>query len=156
MADAQYDDADQHRIIAAKERIATCQTKLDRYRAALEAGTDPAVVQQWITQVQAEKAVAEADLRQLTGRRTMTHEEINTVVEALSGIAAILRSAGPMDKADIYRQLGLRLTYQPGLRSIRAEASPDGSCTKVCPRGDLNPHVWHPCAAWVFMRFTLA
>jgi site-specific DNA recombinase len=78
MADAQHDDADQHRIIVAREKISTCQTKLDRYRAALDAGTDPTLVQQWIAQVQAEKALAKADLRRTTGRRTMTAEQINT------------------------------------------------------------------------------
>jgi site-specific DNA recombinase len=78
MADAQHDDAEQHRVIAAREKISTCQTKPDRYRTALDAGTDPVLAQQWITQVQAGKAVAEADLRQLTGRRTMTADEINT------------------------------------------------------------------------------
>lgn len=67
------------------------QTKLDRYRAALDAGTDPVLVQQWITQVQAEKAVAEADLRRSTGRRTMTADEINTLVEDIAGFATILR-----------------------------------------------------------------
>lgn len=72
LADAQHDDADQRRVIAAREKINTCQTKLDRYRAALDAGTDPVLVQQWITQVQAEKAVAEADLRRITDRRTTT------------------------------------------------------------------------------------
>lgn len=140
MADAQHDDADQHRVIAAREKINTCQTKLDRYRAALDAGTDPVLVQQWITQVQAEKAVAEADLRRITGRRTMTADEINTLVEAMAGIATILRQAELADKAEVYRQLGIKLTYKPGLRLIQAEASPNGSCTKVCPEGDLNPH----------------
>jgi hypothetical protein len=48
--------------------------------------------------------------------------------------------ADPADKADVYRQLGIKLTYQPDLRLIQAEASPDGSCTQMCPRGDLNPH----------------
>ncbi|MGE5829880.1 MAG: hypothetical protein ACM30G_16180, partial [Micromonosporaceae bacterium] len=105
----------------------------------MEAGTDPALARRWITRVQAVRAIAEADLRQLTGRRTMTPGEINTAVEALSGIARILRSADPMDKADIYRQLALKLTYEPGLRLIKAEADPNGSCTKVCRRPELNP-----------------
>ena len=30
--------------------------------------------------------------------------------------------ADPADKAEIYSQLGLRLTYQPGQRIVRAEA----------------------------------
>jgi hypothetical protein len=141
MADAQHDDADQHRGLAAREKIKTCQTKLDRYRAALDAGTDPAQVQQWITQVQAEKAVAEADLRRITGRRTMTPNEINTLVEAMSGIATILRQADPTDKAEVYRQLGIKLTFTPGLRLIQAEASPNRSCTKVCP-AIIMPLTW--------------
>jgi hypothetical protein len=136
LADAQHDPADQQRIAAAQQKIATCLTKLDRYRAALEAGTDPAIVQQWITQVQAEKAGAEAELRQLTGRHTMTSDEINTVIDALAGIATILRTADPADKAEVYRQLGLRLTYKPGPRIITAEANPSGSCTSLCPRMD--------------------
>lgn len=140
MADAQHDDADQHRVAAARQKISTCQTKLDRYRAALDAGTDPVLVQQWITQIQAEKAVAEADLRRSTGRRTMTADEINTLVEGIASFATILRQADPADKAEIYRQLGIKLTYKPGLRLIQAEASPSGSCTKMCPEADLNPY----------------
>jgi hypothetical protein len=70
----------------------------------------------------------------------MTPAEIQTVVEALSGIANVLRTADPVDKAQVYQQLGLKLTYKPGLRIIEAEANPDGSCTSLCPRGDLNPH----------------
>ena len=140
MADAQHDDTDQHRRAAAREKINTCRTKLDRYRAALDAGTDPALVQQWITQVQAEKAVADADLRRITGRRIMTTDEINTLVEAMSGIATILRKADPTDKAEVYWQLGIKLTYKPGLRLIQAEASPSGSCTKVCPEIDTNQY----------------
>jgi hypothetical protein len=49
----------------------------------------------------------------------MTPEEINTVVEALAGIARILSTADPVDNTEVYRQLGLRLTYEPGPRVIR-------------------------------------
>ncbi|WP_233605794.1 hypothetical protein [Micromonospora sp. Llam0] len=131
IADAKHNDADQQHIAVAREKLAIIQTKLDRYRAALEAGTDPALVQQWTTQVQAETATAEAELRQVTGRRAMTPAEIQTVVEELSGIANVLRTADPVDKAQVYQQLGLRLTYKPGLRIIEAEANPDGSCTEL-------------------------
>jgi hypothetical protein len=134
MVAAQHDDTEQHRIITAREKIATCDSKLGKYRAALEAGTDPALVQQWINQVQAERAIAEAELRQLTGRRAMTADEIQTIVEALSGIAAILKTAEPGDKAEVYRQLGLNLKYEPGPRKIKVEATPNGSCSSLCPR----------------------
>ena len=55
----------------------------------------------------------------------------------------------------VYRQLGLRLTYEPGPRLIKAEARPDGSCTKVCRRGELNPLFQHTCWEQVCMRGTV-
>jgi DNA invertase Pin-like site-specific DNA recombinase len=58
----------------------------------------PGPRQQWITQVQAEKAVAEAELRRITGRHIMTADEINTLVEAMAGMAAILRKRTPRIK----------------------------------------------------------
>ncbi len=140
MADSQHNGPDQYKVQAARDKITACNNKLGRYRAALEAGTDPALVQQWIAETQAEKAVAESALRATDGRRGMTTDEIRTIVEAMSGIAAILKAAHPADKAELYRELGLRLTYEPGPRLIKAEASPSRSCTKMCPRGDLNPH----------------
>jgi hypothetical protein len=43
------------------------------------------------------------------------------VVTALSDLLIVLRRADPADKAEIYTQLGLRLTYEPSDRTIRAE-----------------------------------
>ncbi|NJP35172.1 zinc ribbon domain-containing protein [Micromonospora thermarum] len=140
IADAQHDDVDQQAIKAARETLATCATRLDRYRAALDSGADPTVVSRWIADVQAEQVIAEANLRCLTGRRTMGPDEIHRVVEALGTIAAVLRDADPADKALIYRELGFTLTYRPTTRTVSAQAAPSGSCTRLCPRGDLNPH----------------
>lgn len=85
-------------------------------RVTITTSTDgrAAILQQWIVETQAEKAVAETALRAADGRRGMTTEEIRTLVEAMSGIAAILKAAHPADKAELYRELGLRLTYEPG------------------------------------------
>ncbi|WP_123809680.1 hypothetical protein [Micromonospora globispora] len=47
---------------AARATIADCDAKLERYRAALDAGADPAVVIGWIVQTQAERTRVEADL----------------------------------------------------------------------------------------------
>ncbi|MEV6692210.1 zinc ribbon domain-containing protein [Micromonospora sp. NPDC051196] len=124
MAEAQHDDIDQQAIKAARETLATCATRLDRYRAALDSGTDPTIVSRWIADVQAEQVTAEATLRRLTGRRTMTPDEIHHMVKALGDMAAVLRDADPADKALIYRELGLTLTYRPTARTVSAQANP--------------------------------
>jgi site-specific DNA recombinase len=51
---------------AAKRVLADCDRRLGRYRAALEAGTDPGVVGQWIAEVTAARHAAEATLDSLT------------------------------------------------------------------------------------------
>ncbi|MBM0228267.1 hypothetical protein [Micromonospora sp. ATA51] len=107
--------------------------------AALDSGADPAVVSRWIADVLAEQVTADAKLRRLNGRQTMSPDEIRHIVETLGNITAVLRDANPADRALIYRELGLNLTYRPTARTVSAQANPSGSCTKLCPRGDLNP-----------------
>jgi hypothetical protein len=55
----------------------------------------------------------------------MTRGQIASIVTALGDILAVLKAADPADKAEIYSQLGPRLTYQPGQRLVRAEAHLD-------------------------------
>ncbi|MGH3904679.1 MAG: hypothetical protein ACRDTE_10885 [Pseudonocardiaceae bacterium] len=43
----------------------------------------------------------------------MTRDEIRSLVDALGNIRTVLTDTDPDDKAEIYQQLGLRLTYQP-------------------------------------------
>ena len=40
--------------------------------------------------------------------------DIKSIVEKLADIARVLADADPADKAEIFRQLGLKLTYHPG------------------------------------------
>jgi hypothetical protein len=130
-----------------REEITACDRQLDQYRATLDAGGDPAVVGQWITETQARKLSAETRLRacQATGPAPgrMTKEEIAAVVDSLTGLMDVLRNANPADKADIYAGFSLRMTYHPGPgpRTVTVSVEPGRSCTKgSCPRGDLNPH----------------
>jgi hypothetical protein len=51
------------------EIINECDAKLERYRAALDAGADPAVVTGWLAQTQTDRARAEADLDANAGSR---------------------------------------------------------------------------------------
>ncbi|MEV7008413.1 zinc ribbon domain-containing protein [Streptosporangium sp. NPDC051022] len=98
---------------AASQRISECDRKLAQHRAALEVGADPVLVTQWMAETQAQRAAAQAQLRQTGARRCMTREEINTVMNALGNLVQVMQEADPVDKAEIYAQIGLRLTYRP-------------------------------------------
>lgn len=52
----------------------------------------------------------------------MSQTEIANLVQALGDIVTVLHDADPTDKAEVYRQLGLRLTYHPDTQTVRAEA----------------------------------
>lgn len=54
----------------------------------------------------------------------MSHIEITRLVRTLGDIVTVLNHADPADKAEVYRQLGLRLIYHPDTKTVRAEANP--------------------------------
>ncbi|WP_406079026.1 hypothetical protein [Micromonospora sp. NBC_00858] len=122
MTDAQPPNQPPPLAAAAQTIITECDAKLERYRAALDAGADPAVVTEWISQTQAERARAEADLHTHSSNRPrrMSRTEIKDLVQALGDIATVRRDADPTDKAEVYQRLGLRLTYQPETQTVRA------------------------------------
>lgn len=108
---------------AARRVIADCDAKLATHRAALEAGTGPGLITQWITETQARQAKAEAELRTASkgpGAR-MSRDAIARLVRSIKDLAAVVRQAEPEDKAEIYRQLGVRLRYDSGKHKVLAE-----------------------------------
>jgi site-specific DNA recombinase len=139
LIEAQDDHQDQDvlaHLAEAKRIITECDQRLARYRAALEAGTDPALIARWTTEVNATRAAAQTQLRNATSRtRRMTEEEISSMVAALGSILDVLREANPADKAKIYGGVGLRLTFHPGQNKVTAEAKPQAISTKVRVRG---------------------
>ena len=128
-----------HEEAAAK--IAEYDRKLAQYRAALDAGADPAAVAAWITDTEAEKARHELGRRQpAVSQRRMSETEIKAIIARLTDLARVLHDADPDDKAEVSRQLGLRLTYHPGRKLVEAKVIPTRFWVfRQCPRGDLNP-----------------
>ena len=124
---------------AARAVIADCNAKLVTHRAALEAGADSTLVTQWIAETQARRARAEAEIRTASkgpGAR-MSRDEIARLVRSISDLAAVIQQAEAEDKAEIYRQLGLRLTYVPAQATVRAEVTLDPTNDKT-PRSTSN------------------
>ncbi|MFI7662754.1 hypothetical protein ACIBTW_28140 [Micromonospora parva] len=146
MADAQPLNHPPTTGTTAQAIITECDAKLERYRGA---GADPAVVTGGIAQTQAERARAEADLRAVAGStpRLMSRAEITALVTALGSITTVLRDADSADKAEVYRQLGLRLAYRPETQTVRAAI--DLSAHRgamVCVRGGIRTLVRDTCA----------
>ena len=65
----------------------------------------------------------------------MTKDQIAAIVNQMASLAQLLANAEASDRAEVYRQLGLRLTCQYGSRPVKAEARPDQACTRDGVRG---------------------
>jgi hypothetical protein len=90
----------------------------------------------------------------------MSRDQLAAVVNGLGNLLDVLGSAAPEDKAEVYRRLGLRLTYDAARRVVIAESDPWKGATgreptspseppdrvgkSKCRRGDFNPH--YTCA----------
>ncbi|WP_229073348.1 hypothetical protein [Actinoplanes sp. DH11] len=72
----------------------------------------------------------------------MTEDQLNAIAAAFKDLLRLIQGADPRDRAELYSRIGLRMTYQPGQETLKAEVVSDdfGRVYNVCPRGDLNPH----------------
>jgi site-specific DNA recombinase len=140
---AQLDDpAARARAEAASARIADYDAQISRYRASLDAGGDPGVIGPWIAETQAKKVTAQAEIRTVTGRRQLNRDDIAAVVAAFADLAQVIREADPADKAELYAQLKLTLTYRPDQRLVEATVKPGLDMRKgFVSEGGLEP----PC-----------
>jgi hypothetical protein len=135
------DDTTRAQIEHAERTLADCKQRLARYRAALEAGTDPAVIAQWSAEVQAEQARAANDLQR--ARQTHTppsRDELENLIREAGDLVTILANADATDRSGLNAALGLRLTYEPDRRKVVVECRPDGERLgkSSCRRGDCN------------------
>jgi site-specific DNA recombinase len=109
---------------AVRAKIAEYDAEISQYRESLKAGGDPAVVGPWIAETQARKVAAQAQIRAATGRRQMSRDEIAAVVTAFGDLVQVVHEADAADKADIYAQLGITLTYRPDRQLVEATVKP--------------------------------
>ena len=106
--------------------LAGCDARLARYQATLDAGGDPQTIAEWTRQVKAERAAALARDATQTLRnpsRRLTDDDIRALITALGNLRDVIRDARPAEKAAIYDQLDLKVTFKPGEAKIRAEVT---------------------------------
>jgi len=53
--------------------------------------------------------------------RPLTEDDIRALIAALGNLRDVIHNAGPAEKAAIYDQLDLKVTFKPGQAKIRAE-----------------------------------
>ena len=131
------DDAAEARAEAARRKIADCDQRLARYRQALDAGADAAVVASWMAEVQGERLRAESELGASVPGDQMTKEQIRSLVLRLRDIAAVLATADPKLKAEVYRELGVQVEYDPSQHLVSVSAGP---CATDRVGGGTFPH----------------
>jgi site-specific DNA recombinase len=113
-------------LLDAQHTMADCQRKLARYRAALEAGGDPALVNQWIAEITQQRHDAERRLRELraAGPRDLDPTQVRALLEEIGDLAAALEVADTQQRAQLYQELGISGLYQPVSRIVTVTADP--------------------------------
>src|SRR6266516_1009191 len=125
---------------AAQLALADCQRKLARHRAALEAGGDPEVINQWIAETIQQQRHAQHTLDQLRAASASQQQQVDpglvrALLEELGGLAAGLDLADPQQRAVFHQEMGISGLYQPADRIVLITAEPDMRRRTVRARG---------------------
>lgn len=135
------DEHAEARADAARRAIEACDSKLERHRAALEAGADPTIVAGWMAEVRGERLAAMQALAAASPQPTMTAADVRQLIDELGDIAGVLAVADPAAKAQVYADLGLRLTLEPSTKRVAVVAAP---CTSERVGGARGPSTTQP------------
>jgi site-specific DNA recombinase len=110
--------------------IAACDHRIAKYHQLLDNDVDPALVAAWITEAQRERRGIEAELSHEMPGKQLSVSQVKALVHALRDIVATLAAADPADKADLYRELGVSLRYDPS-GAVTVQAQPRGVKVRV-------------------------
>ncbi len=128
-------------VAQVRKRLAACDRRLGGCRAVLDAGADAVQVAAWINETERERARLEGEQRATPVDRVPARDGMAELLCRTGELAQAVVGADPDDKAELYRKLGLRMTYFPQKQLVEARVIPASTCANdVCPRGDLNPH----------------
>ena len=135
-ADLEGTDA---KVEAARRKLADCDDRLGKYRAALDSGADPVVVTGWMSEVQAERLTAEAVLVAAAPSEPLSATALRSIIEELGDMVQVLAEADPKDKADVYAGLGIEILYRPDQGLVSAAVRPLAGVQQSVSEGGLEP-----------------
>ena len=97
----------------ARARLADAKSRLQRYRAAIEAGIDPIALVDAVNTAQAERTAAQAELDNTAAPTAMTAAEVYARLDSLGDVAEVISEKDRDRLADLYAASDLRVCYDP-------------------------------------------
>ena len=82
-------------------------------------------------EVQGERLAAEQELGDTRPAEQLTLDQVRAMVRGVQDAVAMLRTADPRLKAQVYAELGIEVTYHPG----EARAMVSALCSTECVGG---------------------
>jgi hypothetical protein len=111
-------------------QVADADAKTDRYKTALEARTDPTLIATWISEAQASRTAALAELATTERPETLSVGDIEALIaeihETFGDMRAALQQARGSDKAALLTSLGVAVSFDPVTRTARVTCTPPG------------------------------
>jgi site-specific DNA recombinase len=111
-----------------RRTIAQVGQKLDRYRHALEAGTDPALIATWTAEAQSAGVAAETELASLAPTPPRPIQNIPALIAGIrqewGTMAEALGEADGTRKGDLLSNLGVLVSYDPLTRRAQVTCRP--------------------------------
>jgi site-specific DNA recombinase len=135
------DDPVPPRAEVLRRTIAQLDQKLGRYREALEAGTNPALIATWTAEVESARAAAETELAGLGPASPRPIENIPALIDIRQEWGTMAEALGAADgtrKGDLLSNLGVLVSYDPLTRRARVTCRPKVS-ESVVSEGGLQP-----------------
>lgn len=120
----------------AKKRLTDAEARLRRFQDAIAAGVDPAALVDSINQAQAERAAAQAEVRNAPAPNVISDAEVYARIDSLpDDVGAAVSSARPDRLATLYMVVDLQVRYVPAEHVADVSIRPLGRVNSACVRG---------------------
>lgn len=127
---AEADPEYEARQAELEAKIRDCDRRLAKYHKALDLTDEIEPFIEWIGDVKRERKQLETQLGRSIPGPKLTKEQVRVLITHLRGIVDVLADADPADKADLYAEMGVSLSYHPDGR-VAVEALPRGRDVSV-------------------------